>query len=149
MRPSGWSPAGSVQLEPDPGGPAAIGMTSPPKGVALNVEAPDLVATLEAERERRLAHVAALRRAFIDMLAASEDSNADDEHDPEGATIAFERSQLGAQIAHADARVKEADDAIARVAAGDYGVCRSCGEPITVARLEARPTATTCITCAS
>ena len=30
------------------------------------------------------------------MVAASRDSNADDEHDPEGATIAFERAQLRA-----------------------------------------------------
>jgi DnaK suppressor protein len=34
-----------------------------------------------------------------------------------------------------------------RIAAGEYGVCESCGEPITFGRLMARPVATQCIDC--
>jgi DnaK suppressor protein len=39
--------------------------------------------------------------------------------------------------------------AIARMAAGTFGRCENCGEEITPARLEAKPAARLCITCAS
>ncbi len=39
--------------------------------------------------------------------------------------------------------------ALQRLAAGDYGDCLSCGEPIARGRLEIEPTATQCIACAS
>lgn len=39
------------------------------------------------------------------------------------------------------------DAALARIDAGDYGYCQSCGVEIGLARLEARPTATLCIDC--
>ena len=83
------------------------------------------------------------------MVEASRDSNADDEHDPEGSTIAFERSQVGALVDQARAHLAEVDAALERVEDGTYGVCESCGQPIAPARLEARPVARTCITCAS
>jgi DnaK suppressor protein len=37
--------------------------------------------------------------------------------------------------------------AFERMAAGEYGVCESCGNPITFQRLMARPVATQCIDC--
>lgn len=107
-----------------------------------------VVATLRAERERRLASVDSLLRAFDGVVAASESANADDEHDPEGATIAFERSQLSAQLSLARAGVAEVDQALSRAHAGRYGACENCGKPIAAERLTARPTATTCIGCA-
>lgn len=39
--------------------------------------------------------------------------------------------------------------ALARIDNGTYGICTGCGEPIGRARLEAQPTATTCIACAA
>ena len=83
------------------------------------------------------------------MVAASRDTNADDEHDPEGATIAFERSQLGALVRQARLHLDEVDAALARLDAGTYGTCEACGDPIGEGRLEARPAARTCIRCAS
>ncbi|WP_238694222.1 TraR/DksA family transcriptional regulator [Nocardioides daphniae] len=80
-------------------------------------------------------------------MAASLDTNADDEHDPEGATIAFERSQVAALATQARRQLEEVDEALARVDAGTYGVCERCGGPIPAARLEARPLARTCVTC--
>lgn len=53
---------------------------------------------LEAEREATLRRLANLTDEYGAMVAASRDTNADDEHDPEGATIAFERSQIGALV---------------------------------------------------
>ena len=109
----------------------------------------DVVAVLTAERARRQARLDALQRALATMVAASDGSNADDEHDPEGATIAFERAQLVAQMTQARADVIEADQTLARVQDGSYGSCEICGTPIGADRLAARPTATRCIDCAA
>ena len=40
------------------------------------------------------------------------------------------------------------DAALARIHAGTYGTCLGCGEAISVARLQAQPTATLCQECA-
>ncbi|WP_246088084.1 TraR/DksA family transcriptional regulator [Nocardioides albertanoniae] len=82
-------------------------------------------------------------------MAASRDTNADDEHDPEGATIAFERSQVQALVRDARRRLEEVSTALERLDAGTYGVCEVCGGPVGDGRLEARPTARTCISCAA
>ena len=104
---------------------------------------------LEAERHRTLARLASLSEDFGAIVAASRDTNADDEHDPEGATIAFERSQVGALVRQAQHHLAEVDAAVARLDAGTYGVCEGCGGSIGEARLEVRPLARTCIRCAS
>jgi DnaK suppressor protein len=83
------------------------------------------------------------------MVAASRDSNADDEHDPEGATIGFERSQLGALVRQARLHVVEIDAAMERLDTGTYGLCEGCGGAIGEGRLDARPVARTCIQCAA
>ena len=41
------------------------------------------------------------------------------------------------------------DDAIERLVDGEYGICMDCGEPISEARLMARPYAVYCIKCKS
>jgi RNA polymerase-binding transcription factor DksA len=79
------------------------------------------------------------------LIESSRDSNADDEHDPEGQTIAFERAQLQAVTDQARDHLREIEAALERVAAGTYGVCELCRRPIDAARLEARPTARTCV----
>jgi DnaK suppressor protein len=79
------------------------------------------------------------------MTAARADTNSDDEHDPEGATIGFEWSQADALRAALGKRLSEVDAALARIDAGTYGVCVLCGERIAPARLEARPTTDRCI----
>jgi DnaK suppressor protein len=104
---------------------------------------------LRAERADTLRRLTDLTEAFDGVVAASKDTNADDEHDPEGATIAFERSQVGALVRQAREHLSEIDAAEARLEAGTYGVCERCGKPIGQARLEARPSARLCISCAS
>jgi RNA polymerase-binding transcription factor DksA len=104
---------------------------------------------LAEERGRTLERLAALSDEFDSIVAGSADSNGDDEHDPEGSTIAFERSQVGSLIEQAKRTLAEIDAAEARLEAGTYGVCERCGGPIGDGRLEARPVARTCITCAS
>ena len=104
---------------------------------------------LEAERDAALASIAALTGEFDAVVAASKASNADDEHDPEGATIAFERQQVAALLDQARRRLADVDEALVRAAAGDFGKCADCGGPIAPERLAARPHARTCITCAA
>jgi DnaK suppressor protein len=106
-------------------------------------------ARLDDERAATLERLADLTGDFAGMVAASADSNADDEHDPEGSTIAFERSQLGALIQQAQHRLGEIEAARSRVEEGRYGLCGTCGRPIAPARLAARPVARTCIACAA
>ncbi len=103
---------------------------------------------LDAERAAVLAQIDALTAEFDAVVAASRASNADDEHDPEGATIAFERQQVVALLEAARRRLADVDAALARRAAGGYGRCESCGGPIGAERLAARPSARTCIACA-
>lgn len=104
---------------------------------------------LAEERQTTVNRLEALRREFGQVVEASVDSNADDEHDPEGATIAFERAQLVAVLKQATADLDELDAAVRRVDEGTYGVCERCGLPIAPARLEARPAARRCVGCAA
>ncbi len=103
---------------------------------------------LEADRAETLRRLANLTDDYGAIVAASRDTNADDEHDPEGATIAFERSQVGALVRQARLHLEEIDAALARIDDGTYGTCERCGDPIGEGRLEARPVARTCIRCA-
>jgi RNA polymerase-binding transcription factor DksA len=80
-------------------------------------------------------------------VEASLGSNADDEHDPEGATIAFERSQVGSLVRQARQHLGELEAALRRVDDATYGVCEGCGGPVPAARLQARPVARRCVGC--
>ena len=104
---------------------------------------------LDAERAAVVAQIDALTREFEGVVAASRSSNADDEHDPEGATIAFERQQVVALLDAARRRLADVDAALARRRAGTYGSCEVCGGAIPAERLAARPAARTCVRCAT
>lgn len=113
------------------------------------VQMPVTAQRLLAEHHATADRLAQLRRDFAAIVAASADSNADDEHDPEGSTIAFERAQVGALIEQGEQHLAEIEAAQSRITAGTYGRCAICGQDIAPERLEARPTAQTCIACAS
>lgn len=106
---------------------------------------PDPAARLAGERAALITHLARLTQDMTGLVEASRDSNADDEHDPEGQTIAFERAQLAAMTDQARRHLREVEEARQRVSRGTYGLCDVCGEPIDPARLQARPTAVTCV----
>ena len=103
---------------------------------------------LEAERQQAVVRLAGLTGDFNDVVAATRDSNADDEHDPEGATIAFERSQVAALVLQVHRHLAEVEAAMKRLETDAYGICEQCEQPIAQARLEARPAARTCVGCA-
>lgn len=102
--------------------------------------------------EERLAELDALRarlQADDDAVRADRsDATADDEHDPEGSTLSGEWQRIDAARRATDAERAEVIAALARWDAGTYGVCESCGRDILPARLEVRPMATLCLTCA-
>jgi DnaK suppressor protein len=101
----------------------------------------DLRARVAATDERIARH-----RATVEGIVASVRSeNVDDEHDPEGATLAWERQQAAALLADAEADRRAALDALDRWAAGNYGVCEVCGRPIPAERLAVRPSTTRCV----
>ena len=101
------------------------------------------------ERRGVLDRLARLRTDHAGIVAASAGSNADDEHDPEGATIAFERQQVDALVRQSEHRLTEIEAALRRLADASYGTCERCGRPIPPARLAVRPSARTCVPCAT
>ncbi|WP_246143303.1 TraR/DksA family transcriptional regulator [Actinacidiphila oryziradicis] len=90
-----------------------------------------------------------LTRLWDGIVEASALTANDDEHDPEGATVAYERAQLRDVLKQARADLDDLDQAAQRVLTDEYWVCERCGGPISAARLTARPATRICITCAA
>lgn len=84
-----------------------------------------------------------------EIIESSQFVATDDEHDPDGSTVAFERSKVRALLSHSWGRLAEVDSALERMETGTYGVCEGCGRPIPVERLLARPIARLCVGCAN
>ncbi len=104
---------------------------------------------LRWDHDRTTDQIESLERSVARIIEASELTATDDEHDPEGSTIAFERSQTTTFLEDARKHLADLDSALERLDAGDYGSCDVCGKPIATGRLLARPTARTCIDCAT
>jgi len=104
---------------------------------------------LEVERAQTLKRLDALVDEFNGIVAASVDANADDEHDPEGATIAFERERTAALRAQAIAHLGDLDQALTRVTSRSYGTCIICGHAIGAERLTVLPITEFCTACAA
>jgi RNA polymerase-binding transcription factor DksA len=102
---------------------------------------------LAAERTSAVERIAGLNRELAGIIESAA-AGADDEHDPEGATLAFERQHIVALLSQATRQLAHIDAAIGRLADGSYGQCVNCGMHIGKARLTARPATTTCIRCA-
>jgi DnaK suppressor protein len=92
--------------------------------------------------------VAAARAVVADVIASASSTTGDDEHDPEGATIGFERAQAQALLDRALARRADLDAALDRERSGTFGRCVRCGRAIGPERLDALPATATCVGCA-
>jgi DnaK suppressor protein len=118
------------------------GFSGPEKASARN--------RLAAEREDAEARLAALRRDFESIVSSSASAaGADDEHDPEGSSTAFDRQHVAALIRQAEDQLGQIARAEQRLDDGSYGICERCGRPVGAERLAARPAAAMCIGCAS
>ena len=100
------------------------------------------------ERAAALTRAQGLRRRLSSVVEEAAWTSHDDEHDPEGSTVAFERAQLQGQLERAERDITDLDDALRRVRDGTYRVCASCGGAIAEQRLAALPATRVCITCA-
>ena len=92
--------------------------------------------------------VNSLTNSFDDIVEGTSDVATDDEHDPEGHTVAWERQQLAALINEAQTTIADIDAAKQRLDHGQYGTCVTCGLSITEDRLLALPATPTCVDCA-
>jgi RNA polymerase-binding transcription factor DksA len=63
--------------------------------------------------------------------------------------VTAERGEVETLVAELRNALGEVERALARLEHGTYGICQKCGKPIAPARLEAKPTVTTCIDCAT
>ncbi|MDQ6910463.1 MAG: TraR/DksA C4-type zinc finger protein [Actinomycetota bacterium] len=103
---------------------------------------------LTAERDRTAARIAGLERTFESVVESSALAPPDDEHDPEGSTVGFERGQITKLLESDRTHLADLDRAIERLHAGVYGICADCGQAIAMERLVALPAARRCADCA-
>ncbi|GAB6932541.1 TraR/DksA C4-type zinc finger protein [Calditerricola satsumensis] len=70
-----------------------------------------------------------------------------DNHPADLGSEMYEREKDVALLEHDERQLEAIERALARIEAGTYGRCEVCGEPIPLERLEALPTAHTCVEC--
>ncbi len=104
---------------------------------------------LDALRTVTMQRAASLVRGFDSIVKATSDVATDDEHDPEGNTIAWERQQIAALLDETRTTLTDIDAAEQRLDDGVYGTCTICGLKITSERLDALPATPSCVGCAS
>jgi RNA polymerase-binding transcription factor DksA len=106
---------------------------------------------LNTDREEVLQRLADLQREFAAIVTSAREGSAgsDDEHDPEGATLAFERQHIVALLDQAREHLAATDAALRKIDSGMYEICDICGGPIGGERLAARPASLICVTCAA
>ena len=103
---------------------------------------------IDLERARMAEQIEGLQRSFADIVEAAELTSTDDEHDPEGATIAYERALVSALLRQASDDLVALDEALGRIDDGTIQICVECRGPIELARLLALPGVRACIGCA-
>jgi RNA polymerase-binding transcription factor DksA len=108
-------------------------------------ELAELEADLRAEVDRLRADVASAEQALGDLLRESGTGAGDDQADTSSKN--FEREHEMAIANNARDMLVQSERALARIAAGTYGECESCGQAVGKARLQVFPRATLCKDC--
>lgn len=94
----------------------------------------------EAQRQNILCNAKVIREDFS--------VSADDRYDEiDQAATDIEQSMRMRLCNREVLYVKKLDEALKRIESGTFGECSECGEDIELRRLEARPTATLCVSC--
>jgi RNA polymerase-binding transcription factor DksA len=111
-------------------------------------------AQLTQEREHLMTQLRNIGRAPKDVAsgrpADREGGELDfDEGFADSGQVTAERGEVDALASTLLENLKDVDDALTKLDEGTYGRCEVCGEPIAEARLEAMPSARTCIQHAS
>lgn len=110
-----------------------------------DAELAELKARLDSEIAGLREEIAKAESDIADRLTDSVIDAGDDPADAGAKT--FQREHDLALTHNARELLAQNERALARIAAGTYGVCESCGEPIGKARLQAFPRATLCVQC--
>ena len=110
-----------------------------------DAELKEVRAELESEAVTLHADLAKAASDIAERLTDAVHDAGDDQAD--AGTKAFEREQDLALAQNARDLLDQGERALARIDAGTYGVCESCGKPIGKARLLAFPRATLCVEC--
>jgi DnaK suppressor protein len=110
-----------------------------------DAELKEVQAELEFEATALRADLAKAASDIAERLTDAVRDAGDDQAD--AGTKAFEREQELALTQNARDLLDQGERALARIDAGTYGVCESCGKPIGKARLLAFPRATLCVQC--
>ena len=105
-------------------------------------------ALLDACAQAR-SRIAALEREHRTIVESTEFVSTDDEHDPEGATIAYERELVRSLRDDALQGLVDLEAALVRLRDGTFGRCATCGLAIGIDRLLARPAVESCVACAA
>jgi RNA polymerase-binding transcription factor DksA len=108
-----------------------------------------LLAVVAAEQDRTARQIAALEAVVGAIIEGSELVSTDDEHDPEGATIAYERAQASALLQQARADLVALAVTSRQLELGQQVVCKDCGRGIDPERVAALPTTSRCVGCAA
>jgi len=108
-------------------------------------EVSELSDQLSQEAAELRAEIARAESDIAERLGDAVSDAGDDQADI-GAK-AYEREHEIALTYNARELLAQTERAIARIEAGTYGSCESCGEPIGKARLQAFPRATLCVKC--
>jgi len=101
--------------------------------------------TLETDAAGLRRDIEQAESQIADRLEGGIRDAGDDEADVGAKT--FEREHEFAMTSHARDLLEQTERALARIDAGTYGACESCGQPIGKARLMAFPRAVLCVTC--
>ena len=101
--------------------------------------------TLEEEATGLRADIANAESQVAARLDNGLSDAGDDEADVGVKT--FERDHEWAMASNARNLLEQTEKVLARIDAGSYGVCESCGQPIGKARLMAFPRAVLCVSC--
>ncbi len=107
---------------------------------------------LESRRTELLALRERVLRAAQDIVEDDTEegelsSAAGDQHLADHASDMLDREVDESLEENAEVIVHEIDDALGRIAAGTYGICVNCGQPIPEDRLDAVPYAVLCVPC--
>jgi RNA polymerase-binding protein DksA len=113
-------------------------------------------ATLEAIKNDLLKRRETLEKE-LKSVANKENDGGDDEYKATFPQYGDKPDENAQEIAEYEANVAEedllekslrdVDSALERIESGDYGLCKHCGKPIDPRRLQARPTAGSCVDC--
>jgi DnaK suppressor protein len=127
---------------------AARSLTGQPERVS-SADAQSVLTTVRAEQQRTARQVESLEGVVASIVEASELTSTDDEHDPEGATIAYERAQAIALLRQAREDLDALTTTLVQLESAQRVVCSVCGRSIDLERVATLPTTRRCIRCAA